>query len=109
MNIPKTLKLATVLITAMMMSGCPTDPIVSKTIKWYEVIGFQKPKRFKVSLRDESGREYPMLYVSKRCSAWEKLEIGSSWQFVEVVRQGKSGVYTEIEGVSALCDRLQAM
>jgi hypothetical protein len=62
-----------------------------------------------VSLRDDAGNEYPMLYVSKRCSSWGKLRIGSRWLFVEVLYQGKKGIYAEIEGVSSLCSKLQAM
>jgi hypothetical protein len=110
MKFTQTIQLASVLIATLLLSGCgPSDPIVSKTQKWYEITEIKPPKRFKVSVRDEDGHEFSMLSVSKRCSAWQKLKIGSRWLLVEVVRQGKHGNYIQVYGADQICDKLQAM
>ena len=99
------------LIAGLLLAGCERqpDPVLSSTEKWYEVTEVKRPKHFRASFRDESGKQTPLLSISKHCNVWERLHVGSRWLLTEVVRQGKNGPYTELQGVKALCSKLQAM
>lgn len=101
-------------LNILALAGCEhrsTDPVVSKTEKWFIVTEVKRPKHFYVSFREEgTGFHYRRQYVSKHCSAWDELKIGSRWKLVEVVRQGKNGKYSTLEGVRGdFCDRIRGL
>jgi hypothetical protein len=105
--------ISTVLLL-LVLSGCeraPSDPVVSKTEKWFVVTNFSPPKHFYVSFREEgTGFQFKDQYVSKHCNAWRKLKIGSRWKLTEVVRQGRNSRYSEIEGVRyEFCDKISSL
>ncbi len=114
MLLPKVKRTAFLALVFIAIAGCehrPRDPVISKTEKWFIVTEIEEPKHFYVSFQEEgTGFHYRRQYVSKHCSAWDKLKIGSRWQLVEVVRQGKNGKYSTLEGVGGeFCDRLHAL
>lgn len=99
-------KLLLVLGIALFLTGCIGEDyvVVKKRIKQYEVVGIDPPKRFFVDLRDiETGHVYKHERVSKRCSNWRKLRLGSTWTFTE--RTHKNGMVS-LGDVHTLCDRL---
>lgn len=96
------------------LTGCervPSDPVVSKTEKWFVVTKINQPKHFYVSFREEgTGYRFNDQYVSKHCNYWRNLKIGSRWLLTEVVRQGPNGRYSELEGVRYdFCDKIRAL
>lgn len=99
------------LTTVLLVTGCkpaPHDPLVSQEVKLYEVVGVHRPKHFMVDLREVgTGYVFKRQYVTKHCNQWRRLQIGSKWHFVEVVRQGKNSKYSKLEGVRELCARIQ--
>ncbi len=90
-----------VLLVVVFVSGCEmrSDPLVSSTIKTYEVISIQRPKHFMVTFREVGTKNVHLEYISKRCSAWDKLKMGSYWNLTEETYQGKDGPYTMLSGV----------
>lgn len=113
MNRNKTFGLVTSLIAALLLSGCERtrdDPVLSAKEKWYVVKEIKRGKRFKVSFRDElTGQVLTMKLGSSNCSNRRNLQLESRWLLAEVVRQGKNGAYTELEGQSGLCAKLRTM
>jgi hypothetical protein len=57
----------------------------------------------------ENGIIYERLYVSKWCSSWRNLKIGSKWKFDEVTYQKGKEVYTKVDKVSELCSQLKSL
>ena len=104
------MKLLIILLASLtLLTGCGfNDEIVSQKLKTYEVIDVKRPKYFKVSLRDvETNQVFERLRVSKRCSNWRNLKLGSRWQFTEVVKMKEDGSkYSQINDVHTLCGRL---
>lgn len=104
------MKLLIILLASLtLLTGCGfNDTIVSQKLKTYEVIDIKRPKHFKVSLRDvETNQVFKMIRVSKRCSNWRNLKLGSHWQFTEVVKMKEDGSqYAQITDVHTLCSRL---
>ncbi len=97
-----------------MLAGCErvsSDPVVSRTEKWFVVTDINQPKHFYVSFREEgTAYRFNDQYVSKHCSDWRKLKIGSRWLLTEVVRQGKNSRYSELEGVRyEFCEKIRAL
>jgi hypothetical protein len=96
-----------IFLVCFSLLGCEFPKEIKRIEKTYEVIEIKKPKRFKVSLKDiETGVVYKMVSVSKRCSNWQKLKIGSQWKFDEVTYKQGDSTYTEISKVNELCWRL---
>lgn len=98
-----------VIVAAMFsLSGCQPGEIVDRSIKVYEVVGIKPPKRFRVDLRDvETGQIYKSEYVSKRCSSWRKLEMGSQWKLTQVTYKDSDGVLSySIADVHSICQAL---
>lgn len=98
----------------LLLIGCervPTDPVVSRADSWFIVTKVNPPKHFAVSFREENtGYQFKNQYVEKHCNSWRKLKVGSRWKLTQVVRQGKKGRYTELEGVRhKFCDKLRAL
>lgn len=99
---------AAIVAAMFSLSGCQPGEIVDRSVKVYEVVGIKPPKRFRVDLRDvETGQIYKSEYVSKRCSSWRKLEMGSKWKFTQITYKNKDGVLSyAIADVYTLCDSL---
>jgi len=96
------------LFFTFLLVGCG-DREVSRVEKTYEVVDIKPPKRFYVSLRDtQTGQVYKDLYVSKRCSHWQKLKINSQWKFPEVTYQGRK-TYSRVQGYGELCNMIKKM
>lgn len=67
------------------MLGCERDPEIARVTKEYEIMAVDPPKHFTVDVRDVlSNERYNGQYVSKYCSNWDKLKVGSIWVFEEV-------------------------
>ena len=97
---------ATALTAALTLTACGAEEIHSVE-KTYEITAIDPPKRFYVSVRDvETGEVSEKIYVSKRCSSWQKLEIGSQWTFQEKTYRKDDGTTFTGVSVSGLCDRL---
>lgn len=104
-------------LAILLLTGCdhpdrvPSDPVLSKTEKWFIVTEIDRPDYFYVSFREEgTNYQFKRQYVSKYCSDWRKLKIGSRWKLVEVVRQGNNSTYSELEGVrSEFCLKVRAL
>lgn len=104
------LKNLVLVFSCIFLFGCELPKEIKRVPKTYEVIEIKKPKRFKVSLKDtENGTIYKMVRVSKRCSNWQKLKIGSKWQFDEVTYQYGDETYVEVDNVNELCYRLSKL
>lgn len=97
-----------ILFAAVLLSGCQPGEVVERSLKVYEVVGIKPPKRFKVDLRDvETGKVYKAQYVSKRCSSWKKLEMGSQWKLTQVTYKDSEGVLSySIADVHSICQAL---
>ena len=102
-----------VLTTAVLvsLSGCNHGVEVERKVKEYEVVHINPPKRFYVDLKDvETGVVYKSEYVSKRCSYWKRLELGTKWKFTEITYRNDEGKLTyRLNGVNTLCDSLRSL
>jgi len=110
MKILKTVLLISIGLS--ILTGCEPrkpDPIVSATDKKYAIIGIDPPKHFYVDIQDVETKEiYKHQYVSKHCNSYQKLKIGSVWNFQEIVYKGEKSNYKVIEGVAyKLCEKLR--
>lgn len=111
--------MAVLMAATVFLSGC-SDPkqVVKQTLKEYEIVEVKRPiafvkapRAFKVSIRDiETGQVYKSQTVSRHCSVWKRLDIGSKWKFTELTYKDSEGVVSyEVDGVRGLCDLLRAM
>lgn len=72
----------TILMTALVASvlaGCAPGgppPHTTRTEETFTITGVKPPKRLYVDVVDAQGRGYTV-YVSKRCSNWRQIEVGS--------------------------------
>jgi hypothetical protein len=110
MKILKTVLLISIGLSVL--TGCEPrkqDPVVSAVDKKYAIVDINPPKHFYVDIQDVETKEiYKNQYVSKHCNAYQKLKIGSVWNFQEVTYKGEKGNYKVIEGVAyKLCEKLQ--
>ena len=110
---------AVLMASTVLLSGC-SDPkqVINQTLKEYEIILIKRPisfvkapRSFRVNIRDvETGKVYEAQTVSRHCSAWKRLEIGSKWKFTELTYKDTKGVLSyEVDGVRGLCDLLKSM
>lgn len=98
------------ILACIFLFGCELPKEIKRVEKIYEIIEIKSPKRFKVTLKDtENGIIYERLYVSKWCSSWRNLKIGSKWKFDEVTYQKGKEVYTKVDKVSELCSQLKSL
>jgi hypothetical protein len=99
--------------SVILLTGCEPrqpDPVESRIRKVYEIVNINRPKHFRVDIKDvETGRVYKNKGISKHCNHWQKLKVGSRWYFTEVIYQGKDMRYVEIEGVRSLCEAIKSL
>jgi len=94
MKLSKTL-LVGVVLAAVMLSGC--DKEIHSEQREYEVVGVKPPKHMRVDLRDvKTGELFKDVSVSKRCSGWETLKIGTHFWLIERTYQGESFKYHRV-------------
>lgn len=105
----KNIFIVTLAAVILSLFGCNYGIEVGRKVKEYEVVHINPPKRFYVDLKDiETGVIYKSEYVSKRCSYWQKLEIGTKWEFTEITYRNDDGKLTyRLNGVNTLCDSLR--
>lgn len=99
------MKYVCMLLLALILSGCEKQIPYSDQVETFEVVDVKPPKRFKVELRNVDTGHRNWYYISKRCSDWDRLEIGSKWKFRQVVTVGAdSGRYSyTLYGTEVLC------
>ena len=65
---------------ALGLTACGPAPTSHSETRTFEVTDINPPKRFYVDLKDvETGQTFQSVYVSKRCSTWRRVTIGSTW------------------------------
>jgi hypothetical protein len=65
------------LLVVILLSGCDSSEYVKTEHRKYRVTHIDPPKRFWVTLEDvETGRVYKER-ISKRCSSWETVKVGT--------------------------------
>lgn len=96
-------------ILMLFVVGCDQrskGDVVSVTTDWYEVISYDPPKRFYVTLRNvETGAVHHNVYVSKRCSGLPANLVGSRWEMKTWTYLGENGKYSEVVGAN--CQRFR--
>lgn len=104
--------MALVVAIAVGLSACgprePESTFVSRVTGEFVVTKIKPPKRFYVSLRDvDTGQTYNHLYVSKRCSNWAKLKVGSVIRLPKETRELPDGQrFVKVLDIHMICDRL---
>lgn len=90
-------KMVLALVCAIGLGGCsPGGVEVHREDREFVVTDVKPPKRMDISLRDvKTGAQYNRLSVSKRCSNWEGLKVGSKWELPEVTYQHDDGSRTK--------------
>lgn len=97
-----------VLALAAVVSGCgPAGQEVHREDREYEVTSINPPKRMYVSLKDvRTGARYNDISVSKRCSGWQSLKVGSKWVLPEVTYQHGDGSRSKRVDIYALKNKI---
>lgn len=94
MKLSKTL-LVGVVLAAAMLSGC--DKEIHTNHRVFAVVGVKPPKHMRVDLRDvKTGELFKEVSVSKRCSGWQSLKIGTHFWLIERTYQGESFKYHRV-------------
>jgi len=91
--------------------GCEKEVKTGQTTRSFEITALKKPvsgkhgRPFRVWLRDvETGRVYERVRVSRRCSGWRKVQVGSRVKLVEATYKSEKGrVRTAIENAQVIC------
>lgn len=87
---------ATVLIgMALALAGCDSVKETYRTTEEFKIVAVKPPKRFYVTIEDTSGEQY-RVYISKRCSTWRQVVIGSkvSMERYTYIRESGSKQYS---------------
>lgn len=96
-----------VLALAAVVSGCDFGKEVHREDREFEVTHINPPKRMYVDLRDvRTGARYKDVSVSKRCSGWESLRIGSKWVLPEITIQYEDGSKTKRVDIQPLKSKI---
>lgn len=99
------------LALAVSLSGCDQRDdryrtAISVETRWYEIIDYNPPKRFYVTLKDvDTGEIFYDVYVSKRCYGLPQNLVGTRWEMKAWKYQGRYGFHTEVVG--AQCERFR--
>ena len=88
----------------LMLSGCQIPDELAIEDRIFEVVEINPPKRYYVTLRDLKSGEVFEVYVSKRCSTWRELKIGSHVTLERITYEKPSGeLYYRYTDVRKLC------
>jgi len=60
-----------------MLAGCEVAEVESRKVVTYKIVDIKRPKHFRVSLQDETGRVFKNVSVSKHCNRWREVKLGS--------------------------------
>lgn len=89
------------------LTGCTHGELVETTQQTFEVTHVNPPKHFYVTLRNvDSGQVFEDVYVSKRCSRWEEVPVGTALTLeVGTYRTSASDTFQRIQSPSTICPR----
>lgn len=94
------------LCAVVLLSACTSYTEVERTAQEYEITKIKPPKRLYVTLKDLKTNEVTRVYVSKRCSRWREIKVGSTVTLTKVTLRNDQGeMSTRVEGKSAICPR----
>ncbi len=94
------------LCVVLLIGACTSYTEVERTAQTFEITKVKPPKRLYVTLKDISTNEVTRVYVSKRCSQWRKIKVGSTVTLTKVtLRNDKGEMSTRLEGKSVICPR----
>lgn len=94
------------LCVVLLISACTSYTEVERTAQTFEITKVKPPKRLYVTLKDLSNNEVTRVYVSKRCSRWREIKVGSTVTLTKVtLRNDKGEISTRVEGKSSICPR----
>lgn len=69
-------RLVAIGLLAVPLAACDTGTEVSNVAEEFTITKVKPPKRLYVDVIDKDGKSY-QIYVSKRCSTWQQIVIGS--------------------------------
>ena len=89
------------------LTGCTRGELVETTSQTFEVTHVDPPKRFRVTLRNvDTGQVFEDVYVSKRCSRWKEVPVGTEFSLVVgTYRTSDAHTFQRIESPSTICPR----
>lgn len=94
------------LCAVVLLGACTSYTEVERTAQEYEITKVKPPKRLYVTLKDLKTNEVTRVYVSKRCSRWREIKVGSTVTLTKVTLRNDQGeMSTRVEGKSAICPR----
>jgi hypothetical protein len=79
------------LAAVLALSACSPPQVVSRTSEDFTIVGVKPPKRLRIDVMDSNGVVYKGLYVSKHCSTWQQIKIGSKVNLDRLVMKGSNG------------------
>lgn len=76
--------------TIFSLTGCERAVVESTKVVTYKIIDVKRPKHFRVSLQDETGRIYKKVSVSKHCNRWREVKVGSTVRLTtDIMKRGE--------------------
>lgn len=95
------------LATLVLLTGCNHGELVETTTQTFEVTHVDPPKHFRVTLKNvDSGQVFEDVYVSKRCSRWKEVPVGTELRLVVgTYRTGEAQTFQRIESPYSICPR----
>ena len=91
---------------ALGLTACGPAPTSHSESRTFEVTDIDPPKYFRVDLKDvETGQVFQRVRVSKRCSAWRKVTLGSTWTLPVTTYTYEDGEKRVNINARALCQR----
>lgn len=101
------LMMTAALVCVGLLAGCTRGELVETTQQTFEVTRVDPPKRFRVTLRNvDSGQVFEDIYVSKRCSRWKEVPVGTHLTLeVGTYRTSASETFQRIESPYSICPR----
>lgn len=101
------LTMTAALVCLGLLAGCNRGELVETTQQTFEVTHVNPPKHFHVTLRNvDTGQVFEDIYVSKRCSRWEEVPVGTTLTLsVGTYRTSASDTFQRIESPYTICPR----
>lgn len=106
MNMP-TMKLFVLFLLMISLAACDARTEVSSVDEQFTITNVKPPKRLYVDVVDSEGRSYHV-YVSKRCSNWRSIVVGSKVTLQRNTyryESGKTETAVSVRSPSDVCPR----
>lgn len=88
----------------VLLTGCEKTVVESQSIQTYTIVDIKRPKHFRISLKDNTGRIFKDVAVSKHCNRWREVKVGTVVQLNTMILKKAEERWMKIQA-QEICPR----